>query len=91
MMLRKSGPKETLMPTVESMVSMGLLAGVSGMQSRPNDACALVGLGSRLHGVSPVNLYELSEEISVSYRWVDAGHHRVEAFIGDIQQTQSCL
>ena len=91
MMLGKSGLKEILMPTVKSMVSVGLLSGVIGVQSGPNDACILVRFGSKIHGVSPVNKGELSEEISVSYRWVDAGHRRVEAFIGNIQQTQSCL
>ena len=50
MMLGKSGLKEILMPVVESMVSMGLLSGVIGVQSGPNDACILVRFSSRLHG-----------------------------------------
>ena len=39
MILGNSGPKGALMLTVESMVSMRMLGGVSWMQSRPNDAC----------------------------------------------------
>lgn len=50
MMLGKSGLKEILMPAVESMVSMGLLSGVIGVQSGPNDACILFRFSSRLHG-----------------------------------------